>query len=335
MNKPRTLLGYVGEAVKNIDEITEDGKSNLVSAEDVKQLIAEVVNETFLNSLKAESSEPTEEILDGKPFFFANGTPITIEAVEGNPDAALIKWEGGEKEVNYKTNVFGGRHYDDTLTNTSVIMNGGKVNSISGGGLHKSHTVKSMIQINDGYVKNVYGGGAASFIKACGHPWNTDINNCDCITESALVEINGGEGMFLVFGGGEGISYTKKTLVVVNNEPSIYYVTAAGANGKTDECKAEINGGKITVLQGINRGEIGSAEVVINGGKIEKAFVGGEIPFIGSKEKPNGNDPSGVFKKASMTINGGKVGEVSLGGNDYEIITEESPCFTNTTLVVK
>lgn len=45
--------------------------------------------------------------------FFANGTPVTVEARTDGQDGALIKWDGGEKAVPADTSVFGGSHESD------------------------------------------------------------------------------------------------------------------------------------------------------------------------------------------------------------------------------
>ena len=52
------------------------------------------------------ASTPEYTTFGSSPFFFANGTPITIAE---NPDGAgaLITWEGGSQVVAANTNVFG------------------------------------------------------------------------------------------------------------------------------------------------------------------------------------------------------------------------------------
>ena len=77
------------------------------------------------------------------PFFFANGTPITISE---SGDGTVITWADGSVEVANNTNVFGGYHDDDTAVETSIVMNGGTVNAILGGGLHKSHVTKASVK---------------------------------------------------------------------------------------------------------------------------------------------------------------------------------------------
>lgn len=126
----------------------------------------------------------------GYSYFFANGTPITIEA---SGDDTLVTWDGGSQVISSKTNVFGGAHDDDTEMTTNVTMNGGHVNSIYGGGLHKSHVTKAMVKINAGTENfQVIGGGASSLTDLCGceyqKPWYAgDANESPCRVDETEV----------------------------------------------------------------------------------------------------------------------------------------------------
>ena len=328
MAKDVTLLGYIGSVCKNIeDSRKEDNNSPIATQADVERIIKEMITETYINSLSAKASEPTQETIDNKMFFFANGTPVTIEAKEDGSEGAVIKWANGELEVAANTQVFAGRHNDDTLTNTSVIMNGGTVWRVYGGGLHKSHTVNAVVEINGGHVSNVCGGGAAHLTTACGCTLPKTMDDCVCVTDNTSVKIAGGEGMTLVYGGGQGLSYTKRATTVVDGGVMNYF-TSACVNGRTDVAVATINGGVINILQGLNRGTVDTIKTVINGGTITKAFVGGEVPFIGTPDKPNGSDPHGTFKSASLEINGGEIGSVEAGGNNYQVIEMDDPAIS-------
>ncbi len=151
--------------------------------------------------------------------FFANGTPVTVEARTDGQDGALIKWDGGEKAVPADTSVFGGSHEsDEKLATTSVTVNGGTLNNVFGGGLHKSSVGTSTVIINGGKFKGfIQGGGAASYSgSTCHKPWYEGAKeNATTVVDNANVIINGGEIEKDVFGGGEGISYTKKASVTV------------------------------------------------------------------------------------------------------------------------
>ena len=219
--------------------------------------------------------------IEDKECLFANGTPITIEERTDGVAGAKITWNGGEQLVGESANIFGGMHDNDAKLTTSIVMNGGKVKNIIGGGLHKSNTVKSTVIVNDGTVTSVQGAGASSLFNKCGctnQTWYTGkAEESPCKTEDANVEINGGKITLLVYGGGEGISYTKKATVKINNgDLSKAYVTGAGSNGATDNATTEIAGGDIFVVQNVNRGTVKEATQNVTGGNIEKLYIGGE-----------------------------------------------------------
>lgn len=240
--------------------------------------------------------------------FFANGTPVTVEARTDGQDGALIKWDGGEKAVPADTSVFGGSHEsDEKLESTNVTVNGGSLHNVFGGGLHKSSVGNSLVIINGGkFTGFIQGGGASSYTATCGHTqYSGDKDGATTVVDNAIVVINGGEIAKDVFGGGEGISYTKKASVTVNKSftGNIRYVTLGGSNGYTDDATALLKGGKIKVLQSVNRGFMETAEITVNGAEIENAYASAE-----------GDDQKlGVNKKAVINIISGKVKNVAPG----------------------
>lgn len=240
--------------------------------------------------------------------FFANGTPVTVEARTDGHDGALIKWDGGEKAVPADTSVFGGSHEsDEKLESTNVTVNGGSLHNVFGGGLHKSSVGNSLVIINGGkFTGFIQGGGASSYTATCGHTqYAGDKDGATTVVDNAIVVINGGEIAKDVFGGGEGISYTKKASVTVNKSftGNIRYVTLGGSNGYTDDATALLKGGKIKVLQSVNRGFMETAEITVNGAEIENAYASAE-----------GDDQKlGVNKKAVINIISGKVKNVAPG----------------------
>lgn len=240
--------------------------------------------------------------------FFANGTPVTVEARTDGQDGALIKWDGGEKAVPADTSVFGGSHEsDEKLATTSVTVNGGSLHNVFGGGLHKSSVGNSLVIINGGkFTGFIQGGGASSYTATCGHTqYAGDKDGATTVVDNAIVVINGGEIAKDVFGGGEGISYTKKASVTVAKSftGNIRYLTLGGSNGYTDDATALLLGGKIKVLQSVNRGFMETAEITVNGAEIENAYASAE-----------GDDQKlGVNKKAVINIISGKVKNVAPG----------------------
>lgn len=261
------------------------------------------------NAIKA--LEPVLETLGtgsgAKEIFIANGNEITIsERTDSNPGAS-ITWATGSMNVGENTRIIGGLHNDDTkLAKTSIIMNGGTVYSVVGGGLHKSYVEETNVVINGGKIKDgVIGGGASSFVIDADTPsyYAGDPLLSPNVVINANVAINGGV-MNTVFGGGEGISNTKRANVVIS-DGTINYVTAGGANGHTEEALVDIEGGKIQVLQSVNRGDINTANVNITGGEVVNAYIAGETD----------SSVTGEIKLANLHILGGSVTNVEAGYN--------------------
>ena len=336
--KPTSILECINQNTRYIANLANSlGMDPDSSVADIESALASyvqsAVTETAINSAYSESEEPTTLQTSKGLFFFANGTPITITAREDKNPGATITWDNGSLDVTSDANIFGGRHDDDTKTNTSVTMKSGTVNLICGGGMHKSHTVIAKLTMTGGTVKSIQGAGCSSFTHDCGcenaTPWYAgDPVDSPCITEDATLTLTGGECTALVYGGGEGISYTKKSTVNIGGTFKAYYVTPGGSNGGTTSANVKVSGNaEIKVLQGINRGTVDTITEVIDGGKIYKMFAGAEIPFKGSPENPDttNSDATGTFKKCIVSISkNANIVEFSLGGNSYVAIPEKN-----------
>lgn len=219
--------------------------------------------------------------------FYANGTPITIEARTDGKEGALIKWDGGEQNVAADTSVFAGAHNSsEVVENASITMNAGTIRNIIGGGEHKSIVKKVTITLNNGTVTgSIVGGGmryGTNTHDDFTEPKKSEMNSRDdaiTIVDEATVTINGGTVEYAVWGGGESYSYTGKSTVTIN-AGKFNYVIAGGSNGYTGDASLGIYGGEIEIVQGVNRGEMDSVSFIVNGGKINKLYAGGE-PDVG------------------------------------------------------
>ena len=221
---------------------------------------------------------------ESKNLFFANGTPITIEKRTDGQEGALIKWDGGEQLVPVNTSVFAGSHNsDEAIETASITMNGGTVKNIIGGGLHKSIVKKATVVMNNGTVTGSVIAGGAHHLHQTGDgdfinssvAESKDRTKAITIVDEATVTINGGTVKYAVWGGGESYSYTGKSTVTIN-AGKFNYVIAGGANGYTGDASLGIYGGEIEIAQGVNRGEMDSVSFIVNGGKINKLYAGGE-----------------------------------------------------------
>ena len=274
-----------------------------------KLLFAIAACALFLPATVFAAADPTydEEV----KAVFANGTPITVEERTDGEAGALIKWEGGELAVPANTSVFGGSHDNATkVESTSITVNGGTLYNIFGGGLHKSYVGTARVTVTGGTINGkIHGGGASSYAgSTCHQPWYAgDKENATTVVDEAIVIIKGGNlsSATDVFGAGEGISYTKKATLTITKEftGNIRYATAGGSNGYTDDAKVFANGGKIKVLQAVNRGFIETSEMTVDGAEVEKAYASAE-----------GDDEElGVTDSAKLVVISGKVGYAAPG----------------------
>ena len=291
--------------------------------------------------LNRTSDLPVVKKFGDDTFIFANGTEITIKDRSDGKEGASIVYntkDGSEETIDVpkNTHVFGGRHNDDTLTNTRIIIEGGVIKEVFGGGLHKSHTSVANILLYGGKVSTLFGAGSNGCTNACNCEnvkyTLENVKDSHNITDHSIINIFGGTVSGLLFGGGQDMTYTKSSDMYIGgtDNSNINYITVGGSNGYVSSAKLEVysNTTNIGTIQGINRGIIDSISIDIKCCKeIKKLFCGGETPFIGSKDNPNSSsDSSGKFKTCLVTINKvhSNIGEFALGGNDYEVITEEN-----------
>ncbi len=292
-----------------------------------KLLFAIAACALFLPATVFAAADPTydEEV----KAVFANGTPITVEERTDGEAGALIKWEGEELAVPANTSVFGGSHDNATkVESTSITVNGGTLYNIFGGGLHKSYVGTARVTVTGGTINgNIHGGGASSYAgTTCHQPWYAgDKENATTVVDEAIVTIKGGNlsSATDVFGAGEGISYTKKATLTITKEftGNIRYATAGGSNGYTDDAKVFANGGKIKVLQAVNRGFIETSEMTVDGAEVEKAYASAE----------GDNQELGVTDSAKLVVISGKVGYAAPGqkGNPGQKANEISTIVYN------
>lgn len=282
----------------------------------------------FLPTTVFAAKEP--EYVPEDTSFYANGTAITIEARTDGEAGALIKWDGGEEAVAADTTVFGGAHNSsEVVENASITMNAGTIRNICGGGEHKSIVKKVTITLNNGTVTGgIMGGGmryGTNTHKDFTVPQKSEMNSRDdaiTIVDEAIITINAGT-IGDVFGGGESYSYTGKATVTINSSftGEIGYVTAGGSNGYTGEGIVYANGGKIKVLQAVNRGFMKTSELTVDGAEVEKAYASAE----------GDNQELGVTDSAKLVVISGKVGYAAPGqkGNPGQKANEISTIVYN------
>ena len=274
----------------------------------------------FATEAELQPQTPTLNTTDSAaPMFFANGTPIVITARTDGTEGAHIAWDGGEMDVTANTSVFGGGHeHDGAYASSSIVMKGGTVRNLIGGGLHKSYVKNTSVILEGGTVTGVNGGGASSMSgTTCHKPWYAgDPKQSPCKVDNAVVKVSGGTVKSLLFGGGEGISYTgTSSLTITGGDMSSAWVTAGGSNGYTGTASVDVQGGTIKVLQSVNRGSMDSAEMKVTGGTVDAMYAGGET---------GDTSVTGTISGVSVDITGGTVTKLEPGTTGGTVIAPDS-----------
>lgn len=278
----------------------------------------------FIITSSVNAATPTFDPDDGyvlngtQKCFFANGTEITISARTDGAPGATISWAGGSVNVPSDVSVFGGAHNDTATYNTKVIMNGGTVKNIFGGGLHESYVGTAELLVNGGTVTgSITAGGANIFANSdnCAPTADNAVGSSTRVV-NANATINGGSAQN-VFGGGEGLGYTKNSNITINGG-AFQYVTAGGSNGFTGNANLTVSNGEIGVMQSVNRGDMESALMEVTGGNIQKLYVGGEEGDV---------NVTGTIDSIGLDISGSaKVQNLYLGTNGGAVIgTSNNP----------
>ena len=235
-------------------------------------------------------------------------------------------------------NIYGGGEGTATesadVKNVAIVINGGTVVSylngskltggnIAGGGTLASKVETAKIEIKGGTVGVVMGGGKSSHsgkeagtISAPENSLNSTGTTEVTISAGTINDANNGYG--LVYGGGQGYSYVENTTVNIsgNADLSKTWVTAGGANGRTDVATLNISGGNINTVQTINRGSMIDATVNVTGGAIGKLYAGGEDPESFNNDIVNGGFQGNII----VDITGGTVTQLTPGSNYDKVI---------------
>ena len=279
-----------------------------------------------------------------KGAFYANGTPITISEVDGK---TVVSWEGGSQIVPNTVTIFGGGN-GGTLESSSITMNGGTIQNLVGGGIgfneeNSSFVSNVKIIINDGNITNATVGGGyffsqvdTSYIETNGGTFYTlqggsmeygtiggisysagtkdDVLHSKSRVNTANIIINDGTTIkYLVFGGGQGYSYTGTANLTVNGgDLSKAYITAGGSNGYTGNSNVKINGGSIYLYQSVNRGTVENVNVKLNSGSINRFYVGGET---------EDSTVTGTANTITTHLVGGNIGTLKAGTSNSSIIS--------------
>lgn len=116
----------------------------------------------------------------------------------------------------------------------------------------------------------------------------------------------------LLYGGGQGYSFTGNTKITINGgNLEDTTLTAGGSNGYTGTSEIVVNDGKIDVYQSVNRGIVDSAKVELNNGEIGTVYVGGDSEDTSVNGKVNSSE---------VYLLGGTVDTLAAGTSDGSTI---------------
>lgn len=169
--------------------------------------------------------------------------------------------------------------------------------------------------MNNGTITGSLMGGGAHHLKRTtdGDFIDSSVKNAKdrtkaiTIVDETEITINGGTVKYAVWGGGESYSYTGKSTVTINNVKTNYAI-AGGSNGYTGDVNFTINGGEISTVQGVNRGEMNTITTTINGGKINAVYAAGDSSDTGVDGIVNEKVSLKVFDGEITTISAGTSG---------------------------
>lgn len=110
-----------------------------------------------------------------------------------------------------------------------------------------------------------------------------------------------------VFGGGNGYSVVWNNKVEIDGDTEINILCAGGSNGFTRRGHVVVNDGNIKIFQGVNRGIIEEAKLIVNGGHVEKFYAGGD-----AEDKT----VNGMIRKSIIELNNGEIDNFFNGTNN-------------------
>lgn len=282
----------------------------------------------------------TQETSDNIIYVYANGNPIVItEAIE-NSNSNNVLITSGSKSVTVdgsKAYIFGGSK-EKTVENTNITLTSGTVLRIYGGGnsTEKNNpgdvTSTVTIDINGGEVSDLVtaGGNQYCIVKTANvtiddaevgsfhaggfaspstdNTFDTSFDNSTTKVETLNLTANNSTfSKFIGFGGGQGYSYTKESIIRINNcnLGGLYGVLY---NGNAINIDSEIvnstfgENGQNCEIAAINRGALETARFVFDG----CSFVGNVTcllgPAIGWASSDTNGEPRPVVKESLMYI---------------------------------
>lgn len=205
--------------------------------------------------------------------FFACGVHINVYKAEEEGKLRITwlttgKGDGHELIIPENTDIFGGCASSDLTAYfpaTSIAVYSGNIDSILGGCYGNGNVANTTVIVN---------GGKINYVSGAGMHWNDKLAYHNNVGHADII-INDAEEIKYVAGGTiSGVCTTGSTKIVVNGG-NMGVVMAGGTNGYTGIGEIEVNGGTIRSVQAGNRGTLGNIKITVNDGTITNAVYGG------------------------------------------------------------
>lgn len=195
-----------------------------------------------------------------------NGYGAVIEKKDDSTNTAKYFMSGNPKSIDFPAgyNIIGGC-LNDNCHSASIIVNSGNIKNIYGGADGDGSVSEVSIVLNGGTVVAVCGAGAPD-LQETGKANHTG---------KASIVVNNTDNTVMVYGGGYSYAAVGETEVIINGG-TLNYLTAGGSNGFTGNGKLIVHGGTITTVQAVNRGFVGAADILIDGGTVNALYAGVE-----------------------------------------------------------
>lgn len=264
--------GNTGKIIKesgvNIDDLkqaienshTHENKEILDSYSKTQDELVKEISDSFDNRLRL-----AEPYISGHELV-ANGYAVKIEKKDDETNTATYYTSGQIKTIEFPAgySVVGGA-IDDNCQSSSITMQSGSVNILQGGSDGDGSVSDVSIVINGGTIKSVVGGGYPNL------QYSGKANHVGAVH----IVVNDLTGKTGIFGG--GYSYASVGDVQIDLYGGAYdYVTAGGSNGSVASGTVNVYDGQIDVLEGTNHGFVGNTYMNINGGSIGALYAGME-----------------------------------------------------------
>lgn len=112
-----------------------------------------------------------------------------------------------------------------------------------------------------------------------------------------------------LYGGGNGYSVVWNSNIEVEGETELNYLIAGGSNGYTNKSRIVMNDGHAKIMQGVNRGILNRAELILNGGIVDNFYAAGDASDV---------SVTGVQHEAYVELNSGKVVKFFKGNSNLQ-----------------